>query len=113
MPLAEKILASRALHTKLVGDIEKTEGSVAAYEKQDKHCVAIMNRLAASGNHIEHLEYKIQKEKTEHEEMRDANMKRLAYKIVGRGKAFDAKARKEERWVEFVPLIHLRALTAA
>ncbi|KAJ7153434.1 hypothetical protein C8R43DRAFT_885487 [Mycena crocata] len=97
MSTTEAILQNAAYHAQLLASIAELDYVPSALEHQTSYLANIEKNKQQTSAKIKLLEKKTNKERKEHEALRDSTARRLAAKLTGRKEKFEAKASKEER----------------
>lgn len=92
-------------HAELLQSISELEYVPTTIKMQEDYVGDLEQQVTESYARLESLTEQTQKERAEYEKMRDATAVKLAHTLTGRGKKFEAKAHKEERYVSiFTPV---------
>ncbi|KAJ7756327.1 hypothetical protein B0H16DRAFT_698105 [Mycena metata] len=84
-------------HAELLAAIASLDYAPSALTEQEALIASLERTARANAARIDTLEQKTQKERKEHEDLRDSTTRRFAAKLTGRKDKFEAKASKEER----------------
>ncbi|KAJ7042945.1 hypothetical protein C8F04DRAFT_57743 [Mycena alexandri] len=86
-----------AYHAELLAGIASFDYVPSALTEQEALIASLEETAKQNAARIRALEQKTQKERKEHEDLRDSTARRFAAKLTGRKDKFEAKASKEER----------------
>lgn len=92
-----KIRDAASRNTELQAILAETDHVPPALVQQQRYIADLQNEVANAQKRLKELEWKRQKELTEHQRYRDSVMKRFAFKVSGKKEKFDERAAKEER----------------
>lgn len=91
------ILRNADYHTRLTEALSKVDNAPAALAQHKAHLRELEAQLAESAKKVEVLAGLTQKERKEHESLRDSKARKLAAKFSGKMGKFEANKEKEER----------------
>ncbi|KAJ6556889.1 hypothetical protein B0H10DRAFT_2241122 [Mycena sp. CBHHK59/15] len=97
MNATDAVRQNAPYYTRLLGSIEELDYVPPALAQQTSYVAGLEAQLKVAVRKIAVLARKTQKERREHEDLRDSTARRLAAKLTGRKEKFEAKASKEER----------------
>ncbi|KAJ7858674.1 hypothetical protein B0H14DRAFT_3447136 [Mycena olivaceomarginata] len=97
MSTTDAILQNTAYHARLLAALASVDHAPPALVQQDTYIAGLERQARESAARIAELEVQTQKEKGEHEALRDSVARRFAATITGRRERYEARASKEER----------------
>ena len=103
----ENIVANAEYHAKLLSTIAELEYVPQAKRDQIGYIKDLQSQIESGQRKIAQLAEKTQKERKEHESLRDSTARRFAHILVGQREKFAQKASKEERYVNLQLPFHV------
>jgi hypothetical protein len=97
MSTTDAILQNTAYHARLLAALASVDHAPPALFQQGTYIAGLERQARESVARIVELEVQTQKEKGEHEALRDSVARRFAATITGRRERYEARASKEER----------------
>jgi hypothetical protein len=102
MSAPELIRESAAYHSHILSAIAELDYIPSAVSQQVSYVKDLEAQLQQSVKKLEKLKAVTEREKKEHEDIRDSTMRRLGHKLIGKKEAFKEKELKEERFVSYL-----------
>lgn len=93
----DRIMYAATENNALLKTLQETDYASAAIQQNRAYFNTLNKQIKESETRLHQLDISRRKEQKEHEKYRDSTMKRLAFKLSGKGEAFTQKQAKEER----------------
>ena len=93
----DRIMYAATENNALLKTLQETDYASAAIQQNRAYLNTLNKQVKESESRLHQLDISRRKEQKDHEKYRDSTMKRLAFKLSGKGEAFTQKQAKEER----------------
>lgn len=93
----DRIMYAATENNALLKTLQETDYASGAIQQNRAYMSTLTKQIKESESRLHQLDISRRKEQKDHEKYRDSTMKRLAFKLSGKGEAFTQKQAKEER----------------